>query len=102
MDTHHKNRSIGTGTPPFDAQGNKKQPVNRWRVESMSTLKITVSEERVAKLEEKARRLQVTPEALLEASLEELLGRLDEEFQQVMERVLTKNAELYRRLAKNA
>ena len=68
----------------------------------MSILKITVSEERAARLEEKARRLQVTPEELLEASLEELAGRLDEEFQQVMERVLMKNAELYRRLARNA
>ena len=68
----------------------------------MSVLKITVSEERLAKLQEKARRLQVTPEALLEASLEELLGRLDEEFQQAMARVLSKNAELYRRLAKSA
>ena len=68
----------------------------------MSILKITVSEEQAAKLEEKARRLQVTPEVLLEASLEELLGRLDEEFQQAMNHVLTKNAELYRRLAKNA
>ncbi len=68
----------------------------------MSILKITVSEEQAAKLEEKARRLRVTPEELLEASLEELAGRLDEEFQQVMRRVLTKNAELYRRLAKTA
>jgi len=68
----------------------------------MTILKIAVSEERMARLEEKARRLQVTPEALLEASLEELLGRLDEEFQQVMRRVLSKNTELYRRLAKSA
>jgi len=68
----------------------------------MTVLKIAVSEERMAKLEEKARRLQVTPEALLEASLEELLGRLDEEFQQAMEHVLLKNAELYHRLAKSA
>ena len=67
----------------------------------MSILKITVSEERAAKLEEKARRLKVTPEALLEASLEELLEQPDENFQQVMDRVLTKNAELYRRLAKH-
>jgi len=67
----------------------------------MTTLKIAVSEERMAKLEEKARRLQVTPEALLEASLEELVGRLDEGFQQTMTRVLSKNAELYRQLAKN-
>ncbi len=67
----------------------------------MSILKITVSEERAAKLEEKARRLKVTPEALLEASLEELLEQPDENFQQVMDRVLTKNAELYRRLAEH-
>ncbi len=68
----------------------------------MSVLKIAVSEERLARLEEKARRLHVTPEALLEASLEELVGRLDEEFQEAMARVLSKNADLYRRLAKNA
>jgi hypothetical protein len=67
----------------------------------MTTLKIAVSKERMAKLEEKAQRLQVTPEALLEASLEELVGRLDEDFQQTMNRVLSKNAELYRRLARN-
>ena len=67
----------------------------------MSVLKIAVSEERLAKLEEKARRLRVTPEALLEASLEELIGRLDEEFQETMARVLSKNADLYRRLAKS-
>ena len=67
----------------------------------MSVLKIAVSEERLAKLEEKARRLRVTPEALLEASLEELVGRLDEEFQEAMARVLSKNADLYRRLAKS-
>ncbi len=67
----------------------------------MSVLKIAVSEERLAKLEEKARRLRVTPEALLEASLEELVGRLDEEFQEAMAHVLSKNADLYRRLAKS-
>ncbi len=66
----------------------------------MTVLKIAVSEERLAKLEEKARRLRVTPEALLEASLEELVGRPDEEFQEAMTRVLSKNADLYRRLAK--
>ncbi len=67
----------------------------------MGVLKIAVSEERLAKLEEKARRLRVTPEALLEAGLEELIGRLDEEFQEAMARVLSKNADLYRRLAKS-
>jgi hypothetical protein len=68
----------------------------------MTILKIAVSEERLAKLEEKAHRLQTTPEELLLASLEELLSRSDKEFQQAMDHVLTKNADLYRRLARSA
>ncbi|MDQ7029183.1 MAG: hypothetical protein Q9O62_05080 [Ardenticatenia bacterium] len=39
------------------------------------------------------------PEELLRVSLEELLSRPDEAFQEAMAYVLTKNAELYRRLA---
>ncbi len=65
----------------------------------MATLTITLSEERLAQLKEKAKRYQVAPEELLRVSLEELLTRPAEDFQQAMEYVLTKNAELYRRLA---
>jgi len=68
----------------------------------MTILRIAVSEERLAKLEEKAHRLQTTPEELLWASLEELLSRSDKEFQQAMDHVLAKNTDLYRRLAKSA
>ena len=65
----------------------------------MATVTITLPEEQLAQLKEKAKRYQVTPEELLRVSLEELLTRPDEDFQQAMEHVLTKNAELYRRLA---
>jgi len=65
----------------------------------MATLTITLSKERWAQLQEKARCYQVAPEELLRVSLEELLARSDEEFQRAVEYVLTKNAELYRRLA---
>jgi len=68
----------------------------------MTILKITVSEKRLTKLEEKAHRLRVTPETLLQASLEELLSRPDKDFQQAMSLVLAKNADLYHRLAKSA
>ena len=60
---------------------------------------ITISEERLAKLREVASRFHVTPEDLARVSLEELLTRPDEAFQQAADYVLKKNAELYRRLA---
>ncbi len=50
-------------------------------------------------LEEKARRYQLTPEALLQKSLEDWLALPDESFEKATARVLEKNAELYRRLA---
>ena len=66
----------------------------------MAKVTITLSEEQFAQLKEKALRYQVAPEELLRGSLEELLSRPAEDFQQAIEHVLTKNAELYRRLAK--
>ena len=68
----------------------------------MTVVNIPLTEEQLAKLREKARRLQVPPEALLVATLEDLLSRPNEEFQRAMEYVLEKNAELYRRLATGA
>ena len=68
----------------------------------MTVVNIPLTEEQLAKLREKARRLQVPPEALLVATLEDLLSRPNEEFQRAMEYVLEKNAELYRRLAAGA
>jgi len=65
----------------------------------MATFTITLSEERLAQLKEKAERYQITPEELLRVSLEELLTRPAEDFQRAVEHVLTKNAELYQRLA---
>ncbi len=66
----------------------------------MATLTITLLGEKWTQLKEKARRYQVTPEELLRVSLEELLTRPDEDFQQAINYVLVKNAELYQRLAK--
>jgi len=65
----------------------------------MGVVTIPLSEEHLEKLKEKARSLQVTPEELLLASLEDLLSHSDEEFRQAMDHVLQKNKELYRRLA---
>ncbi|HEX6291607.1 MAG TPA: hypothetical protein VFZ66_20655 [Herpetosiphonaceae bacterium] len=65
----------------------------------MTTLTITLPEDQLAKLQELASRLQVTPEELATTSIEELLTRPDATFQQAVSYVLKKNADLYRRLS---
>jgi predicted transcriptional regulator len=65
----------------------------------MTTFTIILPDDRLKKLEELAERLRVAPEELARASLEELLSRPLDDFQKIVERVLTKNTELYKRLA---
>jgi hypothetical protein len=65
----------------------------------MATISITLPEDRLLKLRETALRLGVTPEELVRVSVEELLARPAEEFQQAVDYVLKNNKELYRRLA---
>ena len=65
----------------------------------MTTITISISEDRLEKLKEIATRLRVAPEDLVRATVEELVTRPEGEFQRALEYVLNKNAELYRRLA---
>jgi antitoxin FitA len=65
----------------------------------MTSITITLPDDRLRKLKEKATRLRVSPEELVRASVEELLERPEEDFQRALDYVLKKNAELYRRLA---
>jgi len=65
----------------------------------MTSITITLPEERLAKLRELAAQLNVTPEDLARVGIEELLTRPDETFKQAAEYVLQKNSDLYRRLA---
>jgi predicted transcriptional regulator len=65
----------------------------------MTTLTISLPEDRLQQLQERAAQLRVSPEELVRASIEELLTRPAEEFQHALAFVLNKNAELYRRLA---
>lgn len=51
------------------------------------------------KLRREADRLGVTPSELARAALSDLLTEPDEAFQAASQKVLSKNAELYRRLA---
>lgn len=65
----------------------------------MTNLTITITEERLLQLKEKAEHLGITPEDLVSVSIEEMLTRPEESFMQAVEYVLMTNAELYRRLA---
>jgi predicted transglutaminase-like cysteine proteinase len=65
----------------------------------MSTLTITLSEDRLVKLREIADRFNIKAEDLARVGIEELLTRPEESFQVAVDYILNKNAELYRRLA---
>ena len=65
----------------------------------MNTITIALPDDRLLKLKEMATRLGVAPEELVRVSIEELLTRPEEAFEQAVDYVLQKNAELYRRLA---
>ena len=64
----------------------------------MSTLTIALSDDHLAKLQEIADRFKIKPEDLARVSVEELLTRPEESFQQAADYILHKNADLYRRL----
>jgi len=65
----------------------------------MTSITITLPEDRLAKLRDIAARLNVTPEGLARVSIEEPLTPPDEAFKQAAEYVLQKNSELYRQPA---
>ncbi len=65
----------------------------------MNSITIELNEEQLVKLQSIAERIGVSVETLARSSLEELLGRPDDEFERAADYVLNKNEELYRRLA---
>jgi antitoxin FitA len=67
--------------------------------ENSNKLTVVLPDEQVLKLQELATTLGTTPAELVRLSIEDLLSGSDQDFQQATQRVLTKNAELYKRLA---
>ena len=65
----------------------------------MAAISVTLDDQQAARLEQMARRLGVTVEALILVSIDDFLAQPDETFLNAPERVVQKNAELYRRLA---
>ncbi len=64
----------------------------------MTNITISLSEERLQRLMELANEMNLQPEELARAGLEDWLGQPREDFRKAAQYVLTKNAELYRRL----
>lgn len=65
----------------------------------MKSLEVQIEEPTVDRLEAAAQKLGITPEELLRVSVEEKLERLDESFRAAVDQVVSRNAELYKRLA---
>ncbi|MBW4593593.1 MAG: DNA-binding protein [Brasilonema angustatum HA4187-MV1] len=65
----------------------------------MNTITIQISNDRLVKLQETASRLGVSIEELVLMGVEQLLNQPEASFQDAMDYVLNKNAELYKRLA---
>jgi hypothetical protein len=65
----------------------------------MQKLIITLPEEKMASLREMAALLGTSPEELARATIEDLLGRPEEDYERAAEYILQKNAELYSLLA---
>jgi hypothetical protein len=65
----------------------------------MTTITVSISDDRMQKLRERASHYHIAPEELVRVSLDDLLARSEEDFRQAVEYVLNKNADLYQRLA---
>jgi hypothetical protein len=62
-------------------------------------LHLELDEQQVQRLQDAARRLNVSVNDLAKAAINDLLAKPDDDFDRAATRVLNKNAELYRRLA---
>ena len=65
----------------------------------MKTLTIQLSDETADRLEDLADQLGTSLEEVAQVSIDDQLKRLDREYEEATEEVLSKNAELYQRLS---
>lgn len=63
------------------------------------TLSLELDDQQMQRLQEAARRLNVSMSDLAKAAINDLLAKPDSDFERAATRVLSKNAELYKRLA---
>lgn len=64
----------------------------------MTSITVQLEDAKAKALREKAERYGLNSEQLLTASIEDLVGQPDSDFDEAVRRVLSKNKELYKRL----
>ena len=77
----------------------RDQEKRRSYISGMTTLRFDIPDDKAKALEEAAEKLGISLEEFLQASVDDTLQRFDADFESAAERVLKRNAELYRRLA---
>jgi hypothetical protein len=65
----------------------------------MTTITVRIDDKKAEALREKAARFGLQPEQFLIASVDDLISQPDVEFDEAAQRVLSRNRDLYRRLA---
>jgi hypothetical protein len=65
----------------------------------MVRIVVEIEDSKAALLEEKAKKFGLLPNQFVTASIEDLIGQPEPDFEAAMRRVLAKNEELYKRLS---
>ena len=65
----------------------------------MARITVEIEDSKVALLQKKAEKFGLLPDQFVTASIDDLIGQPEPEFEAAMRRVLSKNKELYKRLA---
>jgi len=65
----------------------------------MTRITVEIEDSKAAILKEKAKKFGLLPDQFVAASIEDLISQPDPDFEAAMRRVLSKNQELYKRLA---
>lgn len=65
----------------------------------MARITVEIDDSKAALLQEKAEKFGILPDQFLTASIEDLIGQPEPAFEEAMRKVVSKNKELYQRLA---
>ena len=65
----------------------------------MARITVEIEDSKAALLKEKAKKFGLLPDQFVTASIEDLIAQPEPDFEQAMRRVLSKNKDLYKRLA---
>lgn len=65
----------------------------------MARITVEIDDNKAALLKEKAKKFGLLPDQFVTASIDELIGRPEPEFEDALRKVIIKNKDLYKRLA---